>query len=154
VKQQPDYTAVLRSLSTLLGDHPQVKLDTLAWRAGPVLPGEGAVLVPSPDTQSPGCAPQAATHSRCAAGGRARLSRQGPKPSDLTMRLVAQLPSALQLRERVLEQDRFVAGLRQLGWRVQVVRAVVDQGIQAVYAGVVGQTTKASFELCISVAGR
>ena len=70
------------------------------------------------------------------------------------MRLVAQLPSALQLRERVLEQDRFVAGLRQIGWRVQVVRAVVDQGIQAVYAGVVGQTTKASFELCIAVAGR
>ena len=54
----------------------------------------------------------------------------------------------------MLEQDRFVAGLRQIGWRVQVVRAVVDQGIQAVYAGVVGQTTKASFELCISVAGR
>jgi hypothetical protein len=153
VKQQPDYTAVLRSLSTLLGDYPQVKLDTLAWRAGPVLPGEGAVLVPSPDTQSPGCAPQAATTAAAPPAAEPPVAA-GPKPSDLTMRLVAQLPSALQLRERVLEQDRFVAGLRQLGWRVQVVRAVVDQGIQAVYAGVVGQTTKASFELCIAVAGR
>jgi len=153
VKQQPDYTAVLRSLSTLLADHPEVKLDTLAWRAGPVLPGEGAVLVPSPDTQSPGCAPEVPTPAAAPPAAGTPVAA-GPKPSDLTMRLVAQLPSALQLRERVLEQDRFVAGLRQIGWRVQVVRAVVDQGIQAVYAGVVGQTTKASFELCISVAGR
>ncbi|MCA0211961.1 MAG: hypothetical protein LCH79_02150 [Proteobacteria bacterium] len=154
VKQQPDYTAALRSLAAVLVEHPQIKLDALAWRAGPVLPGPGAVVVPSPDTQSTGCAPQAQPVAGAGAPAADPSVATGPTPSDLTLRLVAQLPSALQLRERVQEQDRFVAGLKQLGWRVELTRAVVDQGIQAVYAGVIGQTTKASFELCISVAGK
>jgi len=149
VQRQPDYAGAIGTVADVLQTVPDFQLAQLAWRAGPVVPADSRVSLPGqallcdvapPGTSGPAAAPTSPSAIEAAA----------PKPGDLTLMLVGQLPPEMALRQRIDAQQQIEEGLRRKGWRVRVVKPVVELGLSASSAGVVGQPSPASLEMCLS----
>ncbi|MBX3660005.1 MAG: hypothetical protein KF740_16345 [Ramlibacter sp.] len=153
IKQQPDHVASLRALSGVLADFPDLRLDRLAWQVSPAAKANA-------ETTDPASAPPAGQKNDivgCVTAAESTSPEAGAATvppaaaTELSLRVNARLPSSVSLRQRAETQERFVTRLKQLGWKVRVIKGMVDQDEQAVLAGVVGEPAPAQMELCMGV---
>lgn len=148
IKNQPDHGPPVRALAGILADFPQIRLERVAWRAAPPLLAD---LSPAafPDPEGIAC-----TAAALAAPAVAATPAADKQPAVvLSLRVAGQLPVDMPLRERVRTQEAFIARLKALGWQVEVVKPVIDQGQQAAYSGVLGAPARSGLELCLSIPG-
>ena len=157
VQGQPQVRPALDTLTGALADVPALRVQHLAWRAGPLEPpptGDAAAdanaVVPGAPTDSA----LAACRQPPGPAGDTTAAAVPPAPNadparTLTLWLAATLPAEMPLREQSQTQQRFEALLRERGWTVDVRRPAVDLGPQQPRAGIVGEGVPGRIELCL-----